>query len=169
MNGEINPNQGEVKYHNGLRKGVYNQHFADQLPMDLTPIEYLCHKFVDINYQDARAILGKVNLPGQAHALQIKMLSGGQKARVMLAELILLQPHILILDEPTNNLDIESIEALCKALNNYTGGVVVVSHDARLIESIDADLWLIENQNCVLYPGTFNDYKRSIIASIDGA
>lgn len=76
----------------------------------------------------------------------MKDLSGGQKARVALAELCLSAPDVLILDEPTNNLDIESIDALAEAINDYKGGVIIVSHDERLIRETDCTLYVIEDQ-----------------------
>lgn len=76
----------------------------------------------------------------------MKDLSGGQKARVALAELCLSAPDVLILDEPTNNLDIESIDALAEAINEYKGGVVIVSHDERLIRETECALYVIEDQ-----------------------
>lgn len=76
----------------------------------------------------------------------MKDLSGGQKARVALAELCLSAPDVLILDEPTNNLDIESIDALAEAINEYKGGVIIVSHDERLIRETDCTLYVIEDQ-----------------------
>ena len=76
---------------------------------------------------------GSFGLQSHAHTVMMKDLSGGQKARVALAELTLSAPDVVILDEPTNNLDIESIDALAEALNEYEGGVIIVSHDERLI------------------------------------
>lgn len=76
----------------------------------------------------------------------MKDLSGGQKARVALAELCLSAPDVLILDEPTNNLDIESIDALAEAINEYKGGVIIVSHDERLIRETECTLYVIEDQ-----------------------
>ncbi|KDO21371.1 hypothetical protein SPRG_13684 [Saprolegnia parasitica CBS 223.65] len=166
ITGDLNPEEGEVRRNGRLRMGVYNQHFVDKLPMGETPVEYLRRLFQDITYQDARNLLGKVGLEGHAHEIKNRLLSGGQKARVVLAELILLNPHVLVLDEPTNNLDIESIDALCEALNHYDGGVVVVTHDARLIEAIRCTLWVVDDMDCVAYPGTFHEYKNSILEDI---
>ncbi|CAK4881802.1 unnamed protein product [Aphanomyces euteiches] len=166
ITGDLNIEEGEVRRNGRLRMGVYNQHFVDKLPMGETPVEYLRRLFQDITYQDARNLLGKVGLEGHAHEIKNRLLSGGQKARVVLAELILMNPHMLVLDEPTNNLDIESIDALCEALNEYDGGVVVVTHDARLIEAINCVLWVVGDNDCVAYNGTFEDYKNAILEDI---
>ncbi len=83
-----------------------------------------------------RDLLGNVGLEGHAHTIKCKDLSGGQKARVVFAELMLAQPHIIFFDEPTNHLDIESVDALCEAIRAFNGGVVLVTHDARLITEV---------------------------------
>lgn len=74
--------------------------------------------------------------------IRIDQLSGGQKARCVFAALALKRPHVLILDEPTNHLDMESVEALIESLRRFEGGVVLVSHDARLISALDCELWV---------------------------
>ena len=93
----------------------------------------------------------------------MKDLSGGQKARVALAELTLSAPDVVILDEPTNNLDIESIDALAEALNDYQGGVIIVSHDERLIRDTDCQLWVIEDQSIEEIDGGFDDYRKEVL------
>merc|ERR1712146_523900 len=95
---------------------------------------------------------------------------GGQKARVVFVELSLLEPHILMLDEPTNNLDIESIEALCESLCNFNGGVLLISHDARLIGETNCRIWIVgENQNVRVFPGEFDDYKEELLNKMEEA
>lgn len=163
ITGEVRVTEGEVRRNPRVRIGVYNQHFVDKLPMGETPVEYLRRLFNDQTYQDARNLLGKVGLEGHAHEIKNRQLSGGQKARVVIAELILMRPHILILDEPTNNLDIESIDALCDAIREYDGGVVIVTHDARLIETTECVLWVCGDQDVVVFDGGFQAYRQSIL------
>ncbi|KAF1781212.1 ABC-transporter extension domain [Phytophthora cactorum] len=164
ITGEVTVVEGEVRRNPRVRLGIYSQHFVDKLPMGETPVEYLRRLFQDQTYQQVRNLLGKVGLEGHAHEIKNRLLSGGQKARVVIAELILMRPHILILDEPTNNLDIESIDALCDAIREFEGGVVIVTHDARLIESTECVLWVCGgDQDVVVYDGSFEDYKQSIL------
>jgi ATP-binding cassette, subfamily F, member 1 len=101
---EAKPTEGEVLRNPRLRIGVYNQHFIDRLPMDESPVDYLRRLFNEETYQTIRNKLGKYGLEGHAHTIPIRDLSGGQKARVVFVELSLMAPHLLFLDEPTNNL-----------------------------------------------------------------
>ena len=165
LTGSLTPIEGEQRINHKVRIGVYNQHASDQLNLHKTAVEYLHDKF-NADLQFARATLGRYGLPGHAHIIQIKDLSGGQKARVVFAELALMQPDVLILDEPTNNLDIESIDALAVALNKFEGGVIMVSHDARLIEETACVLWVVEEQTINEIDGVFDDYRMEILKSL---
>uniref|UniRef100_A0A8D2IWC7 ATP-binding cassette sub-family F member 1 n=1 Tax=Varanus komodoensis TaxID=61221 RepID=A0A8D2IWC7_VARKO len=145
--------------------GFFNQQYADQLNMQETATEYLQRNF-NLPYQDARKCLGRFGLESHAHTIQICKLSGGQKARVVFAELACREPDVLILDEPTNNLDIESIDALADAINDYKGAVIVVSHDARLITETNCHLWVVEDQTVNQIDGDFEDYKREVLEAL---
>ena len=213
--GDLEATEGEITRNRFLRVGKYSQHFVDILPMDKSPTEYLQSSYNDLSYQAARNLLGRFGLEGHAHQIAVRDLSGGQKARVVFANLSLMAPHIMVLDEPTNNLDIESIDALgdglrafqgacvlavvCVVCSNVVlmlhslhlidrgvlcfcycfcycydsapslsraGGVVLVSHDARLIRQAECHLWVCDATNCVPYDGEYEDYKSSLIASI---
>ncbi|XP_010774030.1 ATP-binding cassette sub-family F member 1 [Notothenia coriiceps] len=121
LTGKLQPTKGEMrKNHRLLMKSVTGVSAA-QLNMEETATEYLMRNF-NLPYQDGRKCLGRFGLESHAHTIQISKLSGGQKARVVFAELSCRQPDVLILDEPTNNLDIESIDALSEAINEYKGG-----------------------------------------------
>ncbi|ROK35750.1 ATP-binding cassette sub-family F member 1 [Anabarilius grahami] len=145
--------------------GFFNQQYADQLNMEESPTEYLQRNF-NLQYQDARKCLGRFGLESHAHTIQISKLSGGQKARVVFAELSCRQPDVLILDEPTNNLDIESIDALSEAINEYKGAVIIVSHDARLITETQCHMWVVEYQSINQIDGDFDDYKREVLEAL---
>lgn len=163
--GHLEPLKGEAIRNHRLRLGSYNQHSADQLNMDDSPVEYLQKKY-NINYQDSRKHLGRFGLVSHAHTIKTKDLSGGQKSRVAFADLALSTPDVIVLDEPTNNLDIESIDALAEAINEFTGGVILVSHDARLILETSCQLWVVEDQSITEVDGDFDDYRQEILEKL---
>ncbi|XP_065566933.1 ATP-binding cassette sub-family F member 1-like [Artemia franciscana] len=144
--GEEKPQKGKVTCSN-LKIGKFSQHSEEHLPANESPTEYLLRRFsalLEGKPQNARKALGTMGLSPHAHYIKNKDLSGGQKVRVVLTELFLTAPQLLVLDEPTNKLDNESINALKNALNAYKGGVVMVTHNDHLIEGYT--LYVIENQ-----------------------
>ncbi|XP_066530661.1 ATP-binding cassette sub-family F member 1 isoform X2 [Hoplias malabaricus] len=165
LTGKLNPTKGEMRKNHRLKVGFFNQQYADQLNMEEAPTEYLQRNF-NLPYQDSRKCLGRFGLESHAHTIQISKLSGGQKARVVFAELACRQPDVLILDEPTNNLDIESIDALSEAINEYKGAVIIVSHDARLITETQCHLWVVEDQSVNQIDGDFEEYKREVLEAL---
>ena len=163
--GELSPSDGEVRRNNKLKIGLYDQHSGEHLTAEESPAEYLMRLF-GLPYEKARKALGSFGLAKHSHTIKNKDLSGGQKARVALAELCLTAPDVLILDEPTNNLDIESIDALAEALNEYKGGVIIVSHDERLIRDTNCQLWIIEDQGINEIDGDFDDYRQETLEKL---
>jgi len=162
MLGELSPTDGENRKNHRLKIGRYDQHSGEHLTAEESPSEYLMRLF-NLPYEKARKQLGTFGLASHAHTIKMKDLSGGQKARVALAELCLSAPDVLILDEPTNNLDIESIDALTMAISEYKGGVVIVSHDERLIRETDCQLWVVEDQTLNEVDGDFEDYRKELL------
>ncbi|RZC38707.1 ATP-binding cassette sub-family F member 1 [Asbolus verrucosus] len=165
LTGDLTPQKGEVRKNHRLRIGRFDQHSGEHLTAEETPSEYLMRLF-DLPYEKARKQLGTFGLASHAHTIRMKDLSGGQKARVALAELCLNAPDVLILDEPTNNLDIESIDALAEAINEYSGGVIIVSHDERLIRETECALYVIEDQTINELEGDFDDYRKELLESL---
>ncbi|KAJ9576446.1 hypothetical protein L9F63_006659 [Diploptera punctata] len=165
LTGDLEPQQGDVRKNYRLRIGRFDQHSGEHLTAEETPSEYLMRLF-DLPYEKARKQLGTFGLVSHAHTIKMKDLSGGQKARVALAELCLNAPDVVILDEPTNNLDIESIDALADAINEFNGGVIIVSHDERLIRETDCTLWVIEDQTINEVDGDFDDYRKELLDSL---
>lgn len=171
--GDLEPTGGEFRKSHKLRIGRYSQHFVDVLAMDETPVEYLLRMFPQsgLKPDQIRALLGRFGLEGHNHLSPILKLSGGQKARVVFAAINLAQPHILLMDEPTNHLDMQSIDALADALEEFEGGVVLVSHDARLISQVCGDeevsqIWVVDNGEVEFYEGDFEQFRKELIAEI---
>ncbi|XP_055534898.1 ATP-binding cassette sub-family F member 1 [Wyeomyia smithii] len=163
--GDLQPVVGESRKNHRLHIGRFDQHSGEHLTAEESPAEYLQRLF-NLPYEKSRKALGTFGLASHAHTIKMKDLSGGQKARVALAELCLNAPDVLILDEPTNNLDIESIDALAEAINEYKGGVVIVSHDERLIRETECALYVIEDQTINEIDGDFDDYRKEVLDSL---
>ncbi|KAL6538122.1 ABC transporter F member 4 [Orobanche gracilis] len=173
--GDLVPSEGEVRSSQKLRIGRYSQHFVDLLTMHETPVHYLLRLHPDqegpSKQETVRAGLAKFGLPSDNHLTPIVKLSGGQKARVVFTSISMSKPHILLLDEPTNHLDMQSIDALADALDGFTGGVVLVSHDSRLISRVCDDeersqIWVVEDGTVRNFDGTFEDYKDDLLREI---
>jgi len=97
----------------------------------------------------------------------MKELSGGQKSRVCFASITCRKPEILLLDEPTNHLDIESVEALIDALKRYTGGLMIISHDARLIQASGCDLWICKGPGQAMGKApNFEGYRKQVLTDL---
>lgn len=134
--------------------------------MDKTPVQIILALGVE-NEGAARGLLGKFGLEGISHGNRMEKLSGGQKARVAFAAIAAGKPHMLLLDEPTNHLDVEAIEALCVAVSNFEGGVFVVTHDSRLIQETELDIWVASNHSITPFPGDLDAYKKYITKMVE--
>jgi len=166
---ELQPTDGIVYYDERLRVGYYNQQIIDSLPLDLTSIEYLQQINEKLSINECRAILGKLGLKKtdlvDLPMNKIRNLSGGQKARVSFAKLQMYNPHLILLDEPTNHLDIESIDGLIKGINEFNGGIVIITHDIYLIENIENSvLYNVINNNIEKFNGEFDDYCEYVLS-----
>jgi ATP-binding cassette subfamily F protein 1 len=168
--GKLMPVSGEVNVNRKLRCGLFRQHFVDQVPMDETPIGYLtrvtkARGVEDMTAADFRTFLGRFGLKGKTQTLLIAQLSGGQKSRLVLADIALRYPHVLFLDEPTNHLDIESVDALNEALQAWEGGLVLVTHDGRLIDKVCNQIWIMNHHERRIdkWSGTFEEYRQKLI------
>jgi ATP-binding cassette subfamily F protein 3 len=128
----------------------------------------------DVPESKVRARAGAIGFSGAAADAKVATLSGGEKARLMLGLATLSGPHLVILDEPTNHLDIDSRAALIEAINDYSGAVVLISHDRYLIEACADRLWLVADGTVAPFDGDLDDYRGRVLserrdnASADG-
>lgn len=168
MTGELQPQKGRVSRHTHIKLGVYSQHSADQLDLTKSPLEFVRDKYSHISqdYQYWRGQLGRFGLTGEGQTSQMATLSEGQRSRVVFALLALEKPNILLLDEPTNGLDIPTIDSLAVAINEFNGGVVVVSHDFRLLDKIAKDIFVVENQTATRWDSSIAEYKKKLAKNV---
>ena len=164
--GDLKPTEGEVVRNRFLKIGSYDQHQVDQFDINLTPVEHL-QKMYSLDYQECRKKLSSVGLLSVVHEIKIESLSGGQKARLALSHLICKASDVIILDEPTNNLDIESIDGLIEAISLFKGAAIIVSHDERLIRDTDCKLYVMEKKKLKLFNGNFDDYRTQLLEFLD--
>ncbi|MCJ1306851.1 ABC transporter ATP-binding protein arb1 [Agyrium rufum] len=164
MTGKLSPNGGVVSRHTHLKLGVYSQHSAEQLDLTKSSLDFVRDKYSSTSqdYQYWRQQLGRYGLSGDSQTALMGTLSEGQKSRIVFALLAIDGPNMLLLDEPTNGLDIPTIDSLADAINAFSGGVVVVSHDFRLLDKIAKDIMVCEHKTIKRWPGTIGEYKNHL-------
>jgi ATP-binding cassette subfamily F protein 2 len=165
MLGQLQPTKGAINRHRHLKLGLYHQHSTDNLALDKTPVDYMRGIFGG-EIQDWRAKLGQFGISGNDQMVPIGHLSDGQRSRIVFCEIASNNPNILLLDEPTNNLDIECIDSLAEAIKQFDGGVVLVSHDFRLISQVTDQLWLCDNKQVKKFEGDITAYKTYLKKSV---
>ncbi|UXI23025.1 U5 small nuclear ribonucleoprotein component [Sarcoptes scabiei] len=159
--GELVPTEGLVRTHSHLKIARYHQHLHEQLDLDISALEYMMKCFPEVKEkEEMRKIIGRYGLTGRQQICPIRQLSDGQRCRVVFAWLAWQVPHLLLLDEPTNHLDMETIDALADAINDFEGGMVLVSHDFRLISQVAEEIWICENATVTKWNSTIQDYKE---------
>lgn len=154
---------GKITTAGKLRVGYFAQHQVDELSLNETPLDHVRRLRPDEAPARLRARLAGFGLMEAQAETNVARLSGGQKARLSLLIATIDAPHLLVLDEPTNHLDIESREALSLALNDYTGAVVLVSHDMHLLGLVAERLWLVNDGGVAGYEGDLDDYRRFLL------
>ena len=155
--GLIRPLGGEYSLGSNITIGYFDQNTA-RLKSEQTILEHFTALFPAMTEKDARKTLGQYLFSGADAAKKISSLSGGEKARLVLAELLVSRPNFLILDEPTNHMDIPAKEALEAAFKAYTGTILVVSHDRYLIRQVADSILIFEDGGAVYYPFSYEHY-----------
>ena len=150
--------KGKRKEGHNVQPSFYAQHQLESLDLKSEILEELKHADPKKTDTELRAVLGCFLFSGDDVFKQIKVLSGGEKARVALAKTLVSEANFLLLDEPTNHLDIDSIELLIDALARYEGTLIFVSHNRYFIQKLANKIWWIENEDVKMYPGTFEEY-----------
>ena len=162
---KINVMKGHLLIPKKLKIGYFAQHQLDELRPNETPFQHLYLKLNKEIPSKIRAKLGSAGFTSETMDLEVRRLSGGQKARLLMLLVVIEKPDLLILDEPTNHLDIESREALIMALNDYKGSLILVSHDAFLVERLVDRLLIIKDGNVSEFSGDIHDYRKLILSN----
>jgi ATP-binding cassette, subfamily F, member 1 len=163
---QLAPDSGEITRDMKLRIGYFNQHSISEMDETMTPMQYLKSIDNSLSEQDCRKTLAQVGFKKMYEGdmfdvgkLLISELSGGQKVKIVLCGIKIRNPHIILFDEPTNHLDIYSIDQFIEAINEYNGGVIIITHDRYIIENIENyELLMLKDNVMARYNGTFNDY-----------
>ncbi|MDP2694299.1 MAG: ATP-binding cassette domain-containing protein [Gallionella sp.] len=157
--GELAPTSGKLEITPDIRIGYFAQHQLENLDSAATPLQHMERLAPKETALALRTFLGRFGLAGNDEDRPVASFSGGEKSRLALALLAWQKPHLLLLDEPTNHLDLDMRDALTIALEEYTGAVVLVSHDRSLIRAVADELWLVADGQAKLFDGDLEDYK----------
>lgn len=155
--------QGSIKWGHQVRLSYFAQHTPEALNPEHTVLEAmasLAHK--EVTQQDVLNIAGSLLFSGDNVYKKVKVLSGGEKSRVALGQILLQKSPLLLLDEPTNHLDFDTVEALTTALAQYEGTIITVSHDRGFIGRVASKILEVNNGKLTLYPGTYDEYVWSL-------
>jgi ATP-binding cassette subfamily F protein 3 len=160
--GDLKPMHGEMRRSKGLEIAYFAQHQMDKLKPEQTPLEHVIDLMPYDSEAKRRSRIAQMGLTTSRMDTLVKNLSGGERARLLLGLITFGGPGMLILDEPTNHLDIDSRDALVEALNDYTGAVLIISHDRHLIEATVDKLWIAQNGTIEEFDEDLDSYQRML-------
>ncbi|BDA49259.1 probable ATP-binding cassette sub-family F member 2 [Coccomyxa sp. Obi] len=171
MCGDLTPTRGDVKRHSHLSIGRYHQHSIDVLDDSMQVLQFFQHTYPNTmtftrEVDEWRAYLGRFGISGRLQTTKIGELSEGQKSRLVFGMICMQRPNLLLLDEPTNHLDLESIDALADAIKAYKGGLVLVSHDFRLIDQVAEEIWVCDKGTIKPWKKDIREYKAKLRRSM---
>ncbi|MET0249453.1 MAG: ABC-F family ATP-binding cassette domain-containing protein [Sphingobium sp.] len=165
---QLAPMEGAMNASAKMQVGYFTQYQVEELDVTDTPLEHMTRVMKGATPGAVRAHLGRFGFSGERAVQKVGSMSGGERARLALALITRDAPHLLILDEPTNHLDVDSREALVQALNEYSGAVVIVSHDRHMIELVADRLVLVDAGTATNFDGSLEDYTDLILRKADG-
>jgi ATP-binding cassette subfamily F protein 3 len=166
--GSLSPVAGEVKWGHGCELGTYAQHVYTSLPENKTVLEFLEYEAIPgTKNQTILDMAGAMLFRGTAVNKKIRVLSGGERARLCMASLLLGKANILILDEPGNHLDVETVEALADALIDYRGTVIFTSHDRHFLKRVATSYIEVRDGKVTQYRGDYDAYMYMVQKELD--
>ncbi|MFZ9583520.1 MAG: ATP-binding cassette domain-containing protein [Pseudohongiellaceae bacterium] len=160
---------GELHFNDHTRLGYCAQHQTDVLDQDATPLQLLRRLDGKTPEQELRNFLGSFAFRGEQADTPIRPFSGGEKSRLALALVAWQRPNLLLMDEPTNHLDLEMVHALTRALQEYGGALVLVSHDRHLLNNTVDQFLLIRGGRVEFFEGSLEDYEKLVLESARSA
>ncbi len=169
ISGRLAPLSGTKRSSKKLDVGYFSQHQLDEIDPTRTPYDHVVELMPDATEAQKRARLGQIGFGIEKADVKAQNLSGGEKARLLFAVATFHGPHLLILDEPTNHLDVDSREVLIRALNDYDGAIILISHDRHLIEATVDRLWIVADGTALPYDGDIDQYRRECLSTRGGA
>jgi len=161
----LKPFSGTLTRAEKLGIAYFAQHQLDELNEEASAYDHVRALMPDAPESKVRGRAGAIGFSGKAADTKTGSLSGGEKARLLLGLATFFGPNMIILDEPTNHLDIDSRAALAEAINDFSGAVIMVSHDRYLIEACAERLWVVANGAVTSFEGDLDDYRRLVLSS----
>jgi ATP-binding cassette subfamily F protein 3 len=155
---------GERRASRGLAVGYFAQQQLDMLDLDSTPLEHLLRLSPQTREQELRNYLGGFGFSGDTVSSKVRPMSGGEKARLALSLIVWQKPNLLLLDEPSNHLDVETREALAAALAEFSGSMLLVSHDRHLLRTTVDTFWIVADGQVLPFDGDLEDYRDWLAA-----
>ena len=160
---ELQPTAGEISYNPNLQINYFGQTNINRLNLDNTVEEEIASAIEEVSQKSrARGLAGLMMFSGDAALKKVKVLSGGERSRVLLGKILASACNMLLLDEPTNHLDMESIESLIDALEDYEGTAMVVTHDEELLHAFANRLVVFDGGTCRIFEGTYADFLEKV-------
>lgn len=161
---ELPVQAGERRASRGLAIGYFHQHQLDMLDVDSTPLAHLARLSPETREQELRNYLGGFGFSGDTVNSKVGPMSGGEKARLALSLIVWQKPNLLLLDEPSNHLDVETREALAAALAEFGGSMLLVSHDRHLLRTTVDSFWIVADGAVREFDGDLEDYRDWLAA-----
>jgi ATP-binding cassette subfamily F protein 3 len=161
--GDLASEGGQIHRDRRMKVGWFHQHQIEALDPTDTPLEIIRRALPEATEAQRRSRLAQFGMTVEKVDTTVANLSGGERARLLLNLVAMQKPHLLILDEPTNHLDIDSRRALTEALNDYSGAVILITHDRSLMEMVADRLWLVADGSVKPFDGDMDDYAKFVL------
>ncbi len=162
MAGILKPTSGTVYKNPSLKEGYFGQTNKLDLDEQKTVVEEIMSSDKSCTDVKARTIAGGLMFSGDNALKKIKVLSGGEKSRVLLGKILVTPSNLLFLDEPTNHLDMQSCDSLIEAINEFDGAVVMVTHNEMHIRNTATKLVIFDKDKIITYDGTYDEFLSSV-------